>query len=102
MQIKNKKFLIITLIKDDLISTKLVEGLNNLGLNAMDYHLHLSETIFELMNIQHDENTEGIFEYYLAELKKAKRFNINGSQQAFDALALSIYNELERRKNNGK
>lgn len=102
MKSLQKKNLIISIIKDDLIHTKLVQGLQALGLNAMDYHLHLSETVFELMNIQQDESTEGIFEYYLAELKKAKRFNINGSQQSFDALALSIYNELERRKSNGK
>jgi len=97
----NNKSLIISLIKDDLIHTKLVYGLEALGLNALNYHLHLSETIFEIMRFPQDESTEPILEYYLAELKKANHFNMNGSHKEFDKLALAIYAELERRKSNG-
>jgi hypothetical protein len=96
------KKLIISLIKDDLIHTKLIHGLEALGLSALNYHLHLSETVFEIMRFPQDESSEPDLEYYLGELKKANRFNMNGSHKAFDTLALSIYTELERRKSNAK
>ena len=102
MNIKNKKNLVISLIKDDLIYTKLIYGLNALGLSASNYHLHLSETVFEIVGFPQDESAEPLMEYYLAELKKANRFNINGSQKEFDKLALAICTELERRKGDGK
>jgi hypothetical protein len=102
MNIKDKKSLIVSLIKDDLIHTKLINGLEALGLSALNYHLHLSETVFEIMRFPKDENTEPALAYYLAELKKADRFNMNGSHKEFDKLALSIYTELERRKAHAK
>lgn len=98
---KNKN-IIISLIKDDLIHTKLIHGLEALGLSALNYHLHLCETVFEIMGFPQDDSTQPALEYYLAELKKANRFNISGSHKAFDMLALSIYKELERRKSNAK
>ncbi len=97
-----QKSVIISLIKDDLIYTKLIHGLEALGLSALNYHLHLSETVFEIMRFPQDESTEPVMEYYLAELKKANRFNTNGSQKEFDKLALAIYSELERRRGDGK
>ncbi len=95
---KNKK-LILSLIKDDLINTKLVNGLDALGLNAQDYLLHLSDTIFKLMGIKDDEKGEKLFEHYL-DLKDNVRF-IDGvkSHEAFDNLAIEIYNELIRQSN---
>lgn len=97
-----QKSVIISLIKDDLIHTKLIHGLEALGLSALNYHLHLCETVFEIMRFPQDESSEPALEYYLAELKKANRFNMNGSHKAFDKLALIIYTELERRKSNVK
>lgn len=89
----NKK-LILSLIKDDLINTKLVNGLDALGLNAQDYRLHLSDTVFKLMGIEEDKKGEKLFEHYL-ELKDNVRF-IDGakSHEAFDDLALAIYIDL--------
>lgn len=94
---KNKK-LILSLIKDDLVNTKLVNGLDALGLNAQDYLLHLSDTIFKLMKIDEDKKGEKLFEHYL-HLKDNVRF-IHGakSHETFDDLALAIYIDLTSRK----
>lgn len=59
---KNKEKLILSLIKDDLINVKLVNGLNEAGLNADNYYLHLSDTIFKLMGFGDDEEAETIYE----------------------------------------
>lgn len=89
----NKK-LILSLIKDDLINTKLVNGLDALGLNAQDYLLHLSDTIFKLMKINDSKKGEKLFEHYL-DLKDNVRFIDSAkSHKAFDDLALAIYVDL--------
>ncbi|MBL7935408.1 MAG: hypothetical protein JNM51_06335 [Bacteroidia bacterium] len=96
---KNKK-LILSLIKDDLINTKLVNGLDALGLNAQDYLLHLSDTVFNLMKIKDDENGEKLFEHYL-NLKDNVRFIESAkSHESFDDLALAIYIDLVNKKLN--
>ncbi len=48
---KIKRRLILSLIKDDLINSKLVNSLGDIGINADDYLLHLSDTNFKLSKI---------------------------------------------------
>lgn len=48
----NNKELIVSLIKDNLINTRLVHGLDLLGLDSGNYHIHLSQTIFNLIGIE--------------------------------------------------
>jgi hypothetical protein len=86
--------LIIALIKDDLINTKLVNGLNAVGLNADDYLLHLSDTIFKLIGIGDDEAGERVFEWYMDSLKKVDAINICEEAEALNDLARQIYLEL--------
>ncbi|MBK7442040.1 MAG: hypothetical protein IPI65_11005 [Bacteroidetes bacterium] len=74
MKAKNKKKLILSLIKDDLINAKLVNGLNEIGLNADNYSLHLSDTIFNLMRFEDNEETETTFERYM---ELAKEINVH-------------------------
>lgn len=94
---KNKK-LILSLIKDDLINTKLVNGLDALGLNAQDYLLNLSDTIFKLMKIADDKKGENLFEHYL-DLKDNVRFIDSAkSHEAFDELVHEIYSELTNKR----
>ena len=49
--------LIISLIKDDLIHAKLINGLMAIGLDATHYHLYLGETILQLMGMDHERLT---------------------------------------------
>lgn len=88
------KDLILTLIKDDLVNTKLVEGLGSLGLESADYYLYLSDVIFELLGFDECKRCEEIYEHYLKQLEKAKDLDIKNRDQAFDKLADEIYDEL--------
>lgn len=90
----NNKELILSLIKDDLISTKLVNGLNEIGLNADSYYLHLSEIIFRLLGFDDDERSDEVYEKYLEFTEKAKYIDISDSHKPMDELALEIYNEF--------
>jgi hypothetical protein len=58
----DKKKLIINLLKDHLINARLLNGLKALGFQSEEYHLNLSNTIFELLEI---EDKDELFESYL-------------------------------------
>jgi hypothetical protein len=89
--------LIISLIKDDLINSKLVNSLSQIGLNASDYHLHLSNTIFKLMGFNNDQRSDQVFALYLELSKKAIQINISESPAALDDLALEIFQMLPKK-----
>jgi hypothetical protein len=93
----NRKKLIISLIKDDMINTKLVLGLNASDLFADGYFLHLSQTIFELMGFKDDEYGEQVYEFYMKAIRKTGKVNINQSHQPLDKKAKKIYKELVSR-----
>ena len=94
MNNQKKQKLILSLIKDNLINTKLVNGLNAMGLDASSYSLHLSETIFELMGFEDSKRSDQVFEYYLELVEKVNDINIAQSHDALDLLTTEIYGEL--------
>ena len=100
MDTNKNKNLILSLIKDDLINTKLVNGLNALGLNADDYLLHLGQTIFDLLGYEENEETEKVFERYMHLSEAALQIDISESNKNLDGLALQIYRELVLQKPN--
>jgi len=93
-----KKQLILSLIKDDLINSKLVYGLIGVGLNAENYFLYLGETIFNLMEFENNKARELVFEQYIELSKKAEFIDITESQQPLEGLVLEIYEELLKQK----
>jgi hypothetical protein len=90
-----EKDLTIRLIKDSLISFKLISGLNALGLNADDYTSFLGDTIFLLMDLQHHEKSDFIFEsVFLTHAEKVRYIDFSSSMEELDVLSREIYNEL--------
>lgn len=92
---ENQK-IILCLIRDDLVNTKLVKGLGSLGLESADYFLQLSEVIFELLGFDDCIQCEAIYEQYLKKLEKVKDLDIKNNNQSFERLAKEIYDELLR------
>lgn len=97
MKLANKK-LILSLIKDDLINSKLTIGLDKLGLQPELYLLGLSDTVFMLMSIKNNQRGEALFEHYLELRQKVEAIDLTKSYESLDGLALEIYNELLKRK----
>jgi hypothetical protein len=93
----DNKQLILSLIKDDLINTKLISGLENLGIDAGLYLLGISDAIFVLMGIDDSEKGEELFEYYL-ELRDSKieDFDLKKYHINLDGLAIEIYAEISK------
>lgn len=97
-KIKNRKNLIRSLIKDDLINSKLVNSLGEMGLNADDYLLNLSDTIFKLVGIDDKISNEFIFENYLDLAKRSQYINISQGHNSLDNLVEEIYSYLLNEK----
>lgn len=98
MKATKNKALVLSLIKDDLIHTKLVNGLDNLNLNASVYLLSIPETIFVLLKIKNTKKGEKLFEYYLDLREKVQKIDIKESHDEVEKLSNEIYKELLSRK----
>lgn len=97
------KSLVIILITDDLINTKLVYSLNNIGLQANDYTLHLSTTIMNLMRIKTTSlRWENIHDEYLKMTSRVLKLDIQESPRMLTSLAEEIYDFLKLRKQEEK
>jgi hypothetical protein len=95
MKTENKQ-LIISLIKDDLINSKLVNGLNQIGLDANKFYLHLPETIFEQMGIQDHKKKEVLLLRYTMLSEKMKAIDLNENYGGVEELAEEIYWEMRK------
>jgi hypothetical protein len=91
-----RKTLIISLIRDDLINSKLVYGLGDMGLNADEYLLHLSETVFKLMGL---DSTDQLTEHYLELTQRIRDIDIFDRAGTLEHLAIDIYHKLLLQKN---
>jgi hypothetical protein len=96
---KQTNELILSLIKDDLINNKLINGLNTLGLSAGDYHLHLSETILNLIGL--DTENDAILNLYFNLTQQSESLDlsdITNRDKELNKLAESIYSILLKQK----
>lgn len=90
-----EKELILSLIRDNLINTKLTSGLGDLGLIADDYTLNLGDTIFKLMGFSPSEHSDLIFEnVFITISEKVGQIDIRSSKDELSLLSMEIYNEL--------
>lgn len=96
----DKQALILSLIQDNLINTKLLNGLTDLGLIADDYYLNLGDTIFKLMDFEESEKSDLIFEkVFIENSKKVNQIDFSDSKDELIRLSMEIYNELLYVKN---
>jgi hypothetical protein len=87
------------MIKDDLINTKLVSSLNDLGLQADEYNLHASTTVMNLMRIKTAPlRWESIHDEYLIMTRRVSHIDILESPGLLHALAEEIYDFLKKKR----
>ncbi len=98
MKTNKNKALVLSLIKDDLIHTKLVNGLDKLNLDASVYLLSVPETIFVLLKIKNTKKGEKLFEHYLDLREKVQTIDIKTSHDEVEKLSNEIYNKLQSKK----
>ncbi|MBK6953204.1 MAG: hypothetical protein IPH24_14505 [Crocinitomicaceae bacterium] len=102
MKAKDRKRLILSLIKDDLINSKLLRGLNKAGLDADHYCLFLSGTIFNLLGYPNSEQSDEIFSEYIKLTEQSDKIDIKETPNTLDGLANEIYVFIVKRKGRKK
>ena len=92
--------LILSLIKEDLRCSKLVNGLSELGLDAGKYHTELSNIVFDMMGF--DVQNDSLLEFYFNCLEEVAGVKDVEDMQAMGKLARDIYERLvgERERRN--
>ena len=88
---ENQEKLILSLIKDDLINMRLVYGLEDLGLGADDYYLHLKETILDLMGFTQTQRNDDMYAQFMDRMWAVRCLSIEQGHHVLDALAREIY-----------
>jgi hypothetical protein len=90
-----KTELILSLIEDNLINRRLINGLNDLGLTPDNYCLHLGDMIFKLMGFKSSPQSDLIFEkVFKANSNISSTMNFPCTKEELRELSQEIYNDL--------
>lgn len=92
-----QKELILRLIKDDLINTCLIDSFETIGFYSDDYRLHLSDTLFKVMEI--DDANDELFESYLEKTSEVADLTIIKDKKILEKRAEQVYSFLMQNKN---
>jgi len=90
---KNKN-IILSLIKDDLTNMQLINGLNNIGLDAGRYYLHLTPIFFGMMGFGDYLQDDELYEEYFDFAETATKTDFFENPEHLNILALEVYNKL--------
>ena len=88
-----KKKQIIKLIEGDIINSKLVFTLNNIGIDAGEYLIDTSRVIFIMMGIKEENRTEELYRKYFALLEQVEYIDLRVEGEK-SRLSKKIYNYL--------
>ena len=98
---KNKN-IILSLIKDDLTNTQLINGLNSLGLDAGNYYLNLSKAFFTLMGFENYSQHAALYEEYFDVAEMVVTQKMLETPEQSDVVAHAVYDTLLREKQKSK
>lgn len=98
MKIERKKELLVSLILDDLVHARLVDGLMALGMPAAFYAHDVPFAVMELMGFN-EEQQHQIFPGYRLWQEQARLIDISKGNVRMRNLAERIYEMLEKLKN---
>jgi hypothetical protein len=93
----SKKDLIMSLLRDHLVSYRLVQGLLKVGLDSNNFDLYMSETIFQLIGFGSSEEEEKLFEEFLNWSEKVMSIDFLGEDRVepLNDLRDEIYRKLK-------
>ena len=98
MKIKRKKELLVSLILDDLVHARLIDGLMALGMPAAFYAHDVPFAVMELMGFN-EEQQHQIFPSYRLWQEEARCIDISKGNFQMRHLAERIYKMLEKLSN---
>lgn len=95
--IKKKRKFLTSMILDDLIHSKLAQGMIALNLRGDNYLTDVGTKVLQLMGFRGMQE-EIVFMHYLTLLDKAKYVSLEDGNGDMQKLAKEIYEELKKQK----
>lgn len=94
----SKKDLLLSLLRDHLVSYRLIQGLLKSGLDTLNFDLYIGETIFRLMGFGSSQNEEELFEDFLNWSEKVMNIDFLGEARVeqLNDLLDEIYIKLKK------
>ena len=86
---------IVKLLQEDLKNSKLLLGLNQLGIVADPYHSDLGSIILVLMGF--NDNNEDLYAFYQQQIEQLTSLETSAFHQQLDSLASNLYEVLSIR-----
>ena len=83
----------MTLIESDIVSSKLIFTLNDIGIDANDYLTDISNVVFVLIGIRKENRTEELYKKYFDLIKQVQYLDLQIKGEK-SRLALKIYGLL--------
>jgi hypothetical protein len=83
--------LVLALLKDYIIVSRLNNGLSATGLNTEDFNIGLAGTIFQLMELGHDDLSDEQLSEFLSVTDKIIQFDVSEWQQEVESLAYEAF-----------
>ncbi|MGQ0827887.1 MAG: hypothetical protein ACT4ON_05790 [Bacteroidota bacterium] len=94
----SKKELVMALLRDHLVSYRLVQGLLKTGLDSFNFDLYTGDIIFQLMGFGSSEKEEELFEEFLNWSEKVMNIDFLGEDriEPLNDLRDEIYSKLKK------
>ncbi len=93
----SKKELILALLRDHLVSYRLVQGLLKTGLDSLNFDLYTGDIVFQLMGFGSSKKEEKLFEEFLNWSEKIMNIDFLGEDRVepLNDLRDEIYRKLK-------
>lgn len=95
-EVKKKDFIML-MIRDHLLSYRLLQGLEKIGFDTSNFDLHLGENIFHLFGFGDSAEEEKLYEKFLGWSKEVQEIDFTLIERdSLDTLSLNIYKKLKK------
>jgi len=92
-----KKDFVLSMIRDHLLSYRLLQGLEKIGFDTTNFDLYIGDNIFTLLGFGNSAEEEELFEDFLNWSEKATKMDFSVNERGpLDELCREIYRKLKR------
>lgn len=92
--------LVLRLIESDIVHSKLINTLNNIGIDSNHYLTDVSEVVFELVGVNEKFRTDRLYKKYFFMIDRGRRIDIVNDKVSLRHFANEIFDYLLKFKVN--
>ncbi len=90
---------ILKLIENDIISSKLINTFNDIGIDATLYQTDIADIVFDLLKIKEKNRTDSLYTKYYSLINQGKKIDFVEQKEQITEQAQDIQTYLRQFKN---